>query len=1007
MSFALIPGHKNITGRDWQTVKLSEDLLDSIKNIGNFQLGNYGNTLNTKYDSFAAHYSIPTPWASAYLFNSVLCISNHPLKESILELLLNLLYDIYITGSLEVLAIEKPEKDTPFRNFWDLVPFWLKNVVDGIESIAILKEQNNEVVGGLSKYTLCWASQNYVPKLKIDEIKKNNDFIEFLCKVKENGYPEELSKDDFNTFWSHDVFDLAQCPQVNRNNAINFPFQWVDKKQYKPPIDSVYYYNKYFIFDYTVLRRGNLFDNAPPDFTKLLKEKKRGEQLPLNLGKEKWLLFQELFEDKIIRLNRYTNSGNVSEEVNIYADNYAFPLKNEYINIFTEQLFNSITSENIVKRENYLLHHFTQKIVESNNSFKEILTQEIIEDNRSIAIWPPFGSQHLPIYVAEYDLNGISDRPESKFYNHSGEILKSNRIRKENKLRIYKINGYNEENRTYEFPYFIQIFTNNGASGLIHISPREIVPTIKEIKVGLDFGSSNTTVAYIDKQLLESYLKQNDYTNLPIELMNFRKSSPIILADDDSKGGLLHDFIPMEIKDFPPETKKDYSIVNSWLPFRTLWRFITDVDELEDYYLNGGVIPLSDHPENLYSQSKLKRNLKWDTESKYRNGFLSHILNMIIVESEALGAQKIEIRWSRPKAFSDTENHTMESFYQLEYKTKRKDIIDIKECGYSEALCSKEYFTKKEKFLPTKVASTVDIGGGTTDITFFRKDAVIGEDSVKFGGDDIGDIILPFVLPFLRTDISSSNKQYPFDAHMRLWPAVHKTWNGEIANFRNLNPLKFYETIGLFYSGISFYIGLKMRDLDIHDPLKYIAFAGNGIQFLNICTNGMVLDETNLKPWIQLFKTMVAEGQGINEKEYSALKFIFSKDPKKEVAFGLTLVDEENLDSDTIRPMLGLNIIGKNSNNTIEWNYKDKIKCNDIAINYSIDYNHFLNFIDKFYSTISQIQSDYFNDIRRTNISIQVIKDDVERLLLHRKDDLVTPLFFLALKSWIDHIKGK
>ena len=84
-------------------------------------------------------------------------------------------------------------------------------------------------------------------------------------------------------------------------------------------------------------------------------------------------MFQELFEDKIIRLNRYTNSGNVSEEVNIYADNYAFPLKNEYINIFTEQLFNSITSENIVKRENYLLHHFTQKIVESNNSFKEIL----------------------------------------------------------------------------------------------------------------------------------------------------------------------------------------------------------------------------------------------------------------------------------------------------------------------------------------------------------------------------------------------------------------------------------------------------------------------------------------------------------------------------------------------------------------------------------------------------------------------------------------------------------
>ncbi|MHA1381585.1 MAG: hypothetical protein ACTSRG_24725, partial [Candidatus Helarchaeota archaeon] len=761
--------------------------------------------------------------------------------------------------------------------------------------------------------------------------------------------------------------------------------------------------NGIFIFDYVALKKGKLFENAPSNFSEILTDLKKGDILPLNLGDMKWVLFSELFENKIIKLNRYSSTMNFSKEIDIYGDNYAFPINKEYIKIFNHKSFNSISAESSTVKDKYIIHEYVQHIVETNQFFREKITQEIVEDNRSIAIWPPFSSKLLPTYMIEYDLDGINDRPQSIFYTHSGEIINSNIVRENDRIRVYKIDKFDKDDSRYEFPYFIQIFTANNESGIIHVNPKEITPSIKEIKVGLDFGSSNTTVAYIDKKQLDDYFKQGDFKNFPIKLMNFKESSPIILADDDSKGGLLHNFIPLEIKENPPSTVNDYTIVSSWIPFRTLWRFIQDVPEQVDCFLNGGVIPLSDHPENLFSCQELKSNLKWDTDSKYRNGFLSHILNMILIESEKLGAEKIEIRWSKPKAFSDSENLTMESFYQIDYKTNRKDIVDIKESGFSEALCSKEYFLKKEEFVSKNIVSTVDIGGGTTDITFFVKDEQTEEDSVKFGGDDIGNQILSKISYFLKSDIvSGSEKDYSFDARMRLWPAVHKTWNGGLANFKNTKPLKYYEIIGLFYSGIVYYIGLKMKDLNIHNPLKYIAFAGNGIKFFNICTIGKELNEKNLSPWIQLFKYVIAEGHGLKESDYKDLKFVFSKNPKKEVAYGLTLVEDDRSDSGTIRPMLGLDI--QNDQHHHKWNYKEKIKCRDIAKNYSINYKNFEQFISTFYRSISRIKSDYFDDIKKPDIKMEDLEDNVTQLLLNRKDYLVTPLFLLALKSWINKL---
>ena len=119
----ITPGHEKTCDTGWSEIRdLETQILDQIHMKG-FTLGNFGEDF--KYDAlqdeYAAHYSIPNPWAPAYLFESVFKEREHPLYNEIVALLLDILNRQFM-GELELISFNAPGENHPFRIFWDMAP---------------------------------------------------------------------------------------------------------------------------------------------------------------------------------------------------------------------------------------------------------------------------------------------------------------------------------------------------------------------------------------------------------------------------------------------------------------------------------------------------------------------------------------------------------------------------------------------------------------------------------------------------------------------------------------------------------------------------------------------------------------------------------------------------------------------------------------------------------------------------------------------------------------------
>lgn len=130
MGIHLRPGHRKETGKQgWQSIRY-EDLLYDIE-IGSITLGNWGNLVKENLDGYTPLYSIPNPWASAYLFNFVLNDNTYPLAESLIEQILNLLADYAIHDIVEFFELIQPNEDDPFYKIWSIAPDFIKYGNDG------------------------------------------------------------------------------------------------------------------------------------------------------------------------------------------------------------------------------------------------------------------------------------------------------------------------------------------------------------------------------------------------------------------------------------------------------------------------------------------------------------------------------------------------------------------------------------------------------------------------------------------------------------------------------------------------------------------------------------------------------------------------------------------------------------------------------------------------------------------------------------------------------------
>jgi hypothetical protein len=545
-----------------------------------------------------------------------------------------------------------------------------------------------------------------------------------------------------------------------------------------------------------------------------------------------------------------------------------------------------------------------------------------------------------------------------------------------------------------------------------------ILPKLSELKtytedewhVGVDFGTSNTSVAYkVGKTGTPTILKFQDrtlkLTQLPIEAV---------------RDFLIHRFMPFCEKEGESLT----SIV------RILESVAPPEMVLDEIILH--LLHRLNWPVMLGPRYNVKANLKWSTETserKYILPFLQHLVLLILAEARAKGVKKFIFYSSYPSAFKDDWKGDLKGNWEdTILQSFRKEGLTIEKFeekkGHfqTESVAACKYWVGKGgdigKTLP---ACVVDIGGGTTDIGIWMRTAgkaeLKAQASVVLAGRIIGDLALKrkkFYQALINLTEKGWREEYLYDLE-RLRESdkrevnIHAGINIILRSREETKILKEVRSqatdpdtfkkartlIAFTYGGLIYYLGLLLREINRTLPEKEkikgcdIYFAGNGSKLLKWVSD----DEYLLK----FIRAVILKSGNLEKPDL--INFHYSEEPKQEVSQGL-LVPEEVIIPSSIK------IIGESGysykGGSLEWNrdMANMVKIiNFSEIEVPTEFPELENYI-KIYNTHA---TGCLNVEEVKGYRAELIKNALESRIGKNVDiELLQPFFIEEIKAVID-----
>lgn len=652
MGIHLRPGHKPENGKKGFSESGYVDFVDDVK-VSNIDLGYWGRSIDKNINAMDAHspiYSIPNPWAATYLYNYVLGDNTHPLANYLIIQILNLLSDHALHGKLELIQLGKPEPDSPFKNIWMMIPQFIKYD----DHIWLFKDRStNEIVGGLSKSSLVWTSQQYEGNRNEQELKSDNKLRMYLKMIKEKKSP---SFENYDAFWRHG-FIVMMIDNVNEDKRVSFAtianmpedcwlrtISWVSS-------DSTYRYHAQseeldcLIISEEVLNNGKqIFNDVinPSGFIEELSKLKRGEKLPMKMGDIKWVVIDSLLEPYWINNDKVESSD--PNLVQRLEKGFLYPVKPEFITKYKLKLKDLKIVDTINKGSSNAKASLNWK-----GKLKMELNTNFHNDTRSIGIWPPFNSQYFSNYIIEYNISeGIQTLEILQFFDENGiEITSKCNYHPGQNFRIYEL----LEKKFPQYIYIRRNYNDQSFGGFIEISPKRKGIEQGNIYLGIDFGTSHTSIYYRKDTIKDKIL--------------FDKSSPITITDEQSRSSFMYNFLPSGLATTKPKDFNEWDKKIPWQPFQTQWMAFNE-GNLKSEPTVDGVIPFLHYLPDT-SSNEIYSNLKWGAEkniSTYRELFLKQLLMMAIVEAEAIGFKDLFVNWSYPKSYSvDGQLKILRSFW--------------------------------------------------------------------------------------------------------------------------------------------------------------------------------------------------------------------------------------------------------------------------------------------------------------------------------------------------------
>ena len=711
---------------------------------------------------------------------------------------------------------------------------------------------------------------------------------------------------------------------------------------------------------------------------------------------------RQFFTEKVLRLPL-----NERDTIICGSEEYVLPLREEILNYFTPEEIGrhfqwQKTSEGMLAILNLPLKRDTTGIERTIKIKKLYRRDDIVKEEGKktpiIALWPNFFAKDWYWYYL------IVEKTDSEV---KYEPVTNTKTEKRDREEIVWHSSKPIERIVCNYKGI--------PCGLILPKLSELkTDTTDEWHVGVDFGTSNTSVSYkIGKKGTPTILKFQDrtlkLTQRPIEAV---------------RDFLIHRFMPFWEKEGESLT----SIVR-----------ILGSGASPEMVLDGILLHLLNHPSwpviirsEVYN---IKAGLKWSPEQNERDciiPFLKHLVLLILAEARAKGVKKFTFYSSYPSAFKDKWRVDLKGNWEdTILQSFRREGLTIEkfeeEKGHfqTESVAACKYWVGKGgdigKTLP---ACVVDIGGGTTDIGIWMRTAgkaeLKAQASVVLAGGIIGDLALKrkefyralinlveeslqnkFLTDLQQiSEIGKKEVNIPALINIILRRKEEKEILSEVRRqATDKNTFKKARTLIAFtYGGLIYYLGLLLREinrtlLEEKEKIKgcHIYFAGNGSKLLKWVSP----DEDLLK----FIRAVILESGNLEKPDL--INFYYSEEPKQEVSQGLLVPEEVSIPS-------SIKIIGESGysyeGSELEWN-RDMANMVKLNINFSeIKVPEKFPELENYIEIYNTRATGCLNVEEVEGYQAELIKNALESRIGKNVDiELLQPFFIEEIKAVIDN----
>ncbi len=562
--------------------------------------------------------------------------------------------------------------------------------------------------------------------------------------------------------------------------------------------------------------------------------------------------------------------------------------------------------------------------------------------------------------------------------------------------------------------------------------PQQVQETSNQWSIGVDFGTTNTCVYFKENKDDPKELNFKNRINLPYE-------SGI---DEEEKEEIMQahkEFVPSRLVKVPFMTilrERSYKETTSTnLPFRG--NFI--------YYVDQVLYAIEDLPDD---RRPLKFNLKWDVSEQSRTKvqyFISQTVLQACAEAAANGIKKenLTFNFSYPEAYD--YNHAIafkrQARIAVEVGLKDKDFnVQEKTNFRTESISSALYFAEGQKTAFTENVVTIDIGGGTSDISIWQHLSLIWRNSLRLAGKDVlidylcnnltlikeisgnDELLLRSYddLQQIRTNRTKLNNGVELLVNSPQFAQAFKDRFHIIAGQEKGKELKNLSELAL--SGILYYLCQVINHLIKQDQFKkYDKNNKNVSKSLKICLGGkastlykIIFEDEDAQEGLSKIVEKVTKGI------FSSISIEFTQAPKHEVSYGLLVTAEGatdlNIKERSYETVLGESVMaGKSKVNILsklnpdnDWRVADISELKNF-IKYLLAYSKVsVKLTNKF---AGDLEGKINAELKNSQIAARNLKQEQETIEgntslaeIQKTTSIIEPIFIQGLKEIIHEI---